>query len=246
MLFAVTAAFANSTTITITPASGIPAAEADQNSWVLANFGSNYTPDVLESFQTYALGAYYSLSTAVGTFSVAPGSQPGTPGQTNGTGTDQFTILNHTDTPFCCRYNTTPGDNQWLDSNDITGLQLTTTLSNIFFFIVDVNNVLLYRCTDNHCRRNIQQRVRGARRAWQHLFRRYHFLWTHRHHSVAQQYWQRWIRIGYFGTASTNSGIQVAPTPEPSGWPVAAAALLAIALFKKYKARAMRSIDASA
>jgi hypothetical protein len=246
MLFAASAAFADSTTITITPASGISAAEADQSAWVLANFGSSYSPDVLENFSEDALGAYYSLSTAVGTFSVAPGSQPGEPGQTNGTGTNQFTILDAAASPFCCRYPLTPGG-QWLDSNDITGIQLNTTLSNIFFIVTDVNNVL-----PTDALTITAGGTSNSGFAEPGAPDNIYFVGITSSGPIGTIQWLNntgndGFGLDDFGTAQQQSGVtDQTPTPEPSAGPIGAVGLVAILLFRKYKAQAARSNGVSA
>src|SRR5579864_8590264 len=144
MLFSLLAVSAGATTITIIPASSVSNASADESGWVQANFGSSFDPVTLETFSEFTpsdASGYTSLNTGVGTFSVAAGSQAGNPTWSNGTKKDQFTILDSADTPFSGRYNTTSGGNNWLDSNDITGLQLTTSLDTLIFMITDVNDV---------------------------------------------------------------------------------------------------------
>ena len=123
--------------ITIIPASSVAQGDADRNSWLAANFSSGATAQTLTSFEDDTKGPWTSLSTAVGTFSVVVGSQGSTGA---GTGKNEFTVLNKSDTPFQGRYNTTPGGKNWLDSNDITKLQLTTSLDTIYFFISDAGD----------------------------------------------------------------------------------------------------------
>jgi hypothetical protein len=112
-------------------------ATADRNTWLAENFGAEATSQALTGFEDDATGSYTSLATAAGTFSIVPGSKPSTG---SGTQQDDFTILNSSDTPFQGRYNTTPGGKNWLDSNDITKLQLTTSLDTIYFFMTDVDD----------------------------------------------------------------------------------------------------------
>lgn len=143
MLFISFAASAGATTITIMSASNAANASAEENAWILSNFGSNFKADILATFEGFTASnqtGYSSLSTGAGAFSVTPGSQAGDPTQSNGTKKDQFTILNSADTPFSGRYNTTPGGGNWLDSNDITGIQLSTSLDTLIFMITDVND----------------------------------------------------------------------------------------------------------
>jgi hypothetical protein len=128
---------ASADTITIIQASSIANATADRNTWLTENFGAGATPQALTGFENDADGSYTSLATAAGTFSVVPGSLPTTG---NGTHKDDFTVLNSSESPFQGRYNTTPGGKNWLDSNDITKLQLTTSDDTIYFFMTDVDD----------------------------------------------------------------------------------------------------------
>lgn len=123
--------------ITIIPASSVAAGDADRNNWLAANFSSSATAQTLTSFEDDTKGPWTSLSTAVGTFSTVAGGQGSTG---SGTGKNEFTVLNNSDTPFQGRYNTTPGGKNWLDSNDITKLQLTTSLDTVYFFISDADD----------------------------------------------------------------------------------------------------------
>jgi len=144
MLLILSAASAGATTITIMPATSISNAYADESAWVLSTFGSNFVPDTLENFNEFTASdtsGYTSLSTNVGTFSVMPGSQPGNPTWSSGTKQNQFTILDSADTPFKGRFNTTPGGGNWLDTNDITGIQLSTSLDTLIFMVTDVNDI---------------------------------------------------------------------------------------------------------
>jgi hypothetical protein len=248
LLFAASVAFANTTTITVTQLSGVSAAPGAESAWVLANFGSSFSPDVLETFSEFPASnvtAYSTLSTGVGTFSVMPGSQPGEPGQTSGTGTNQFTILNAADSPYCCRFPLTTGG-QWLDSNDITQIQLTTSLSSLFFFVTERNNEsptdLLTIQTANGTSTSF-----GATTTGDNLF---FVAITSSGPIGAVDFLNNDTNHGFglddFGTAQQQSGIQTAPTPEPAAWPVAAAALIAILLFRKLKTRTASSTNASA
>jgi hypothetical protein len=123
--------------ITIIPASSVANGDADRNAWLAANFSSGATAQTLTSFEDDTKGPWTSLSTTVGTFSVVAGSQSSTG---SGTHKNEFTVLNSSDTPFQGRYNTTPGGKNWLDSNDITKLQLTTSLDTVYFFISDADD----------------------------------------------------------------------------------------------------------
>jgi hypothetical protein len=123
--------------ITIIPASSVATGITDRNTWLAANFSSGATAQTLTSFEDDTKGPWTSLSTTVGTFSVIAGGQGSTGG---GTGKNEFTVLNSSNTPFQGRYNTTPGGKNWLDSNDITKLQLTTSFDTIYFFISDADD----------------------------------------------------------------------------------------------------------
>lgn len=123
--------------ITILSATSIANATAERDAWITSNFGLGASADVNTTFETDATGQYNSLSTGIGTFSILAGGLGST---SSGTGTNQFSILNSGITPFSGRYNTTAGGANWLDSNDITKLQLSTTANAIFFFITDVND----------------------------------------------------------------------------------------------------------
>lgn len=131
------ASVVHSTTITVIPASSIADAIAGRNAWVSTNFPAGSTASLIETFESYAYGPWNQLTTGAGTFLAEPG---GLPSDMSGTHTNQFTILNNSNTPFNGRYNTTAGGNDWLDSNDITKLLLTTAFNNLYFFINDVND----------------------------------------------------------------------------------------------------------
>lgn len=142
-LFISLAASAGATTITILPATSVANAYSEENAWILSTFGTNFDADILANFENFTASnttGYNSLSTGAGTFSVMAGSQAGDPVQSNGTKKDQFTILNAGDTPFSGRYDTTPGGHNWLDTNDITEIQLATSLNTLIFMITDVND----------------------------------------------------------------------------------------------------------
>ena len=128
---------ASADTITILSASNVAGANAALNTWLTNNFVPGSTTDTLTTFENDADGHYSSLSTGIGTFSTLPGGLGSTG---TGTGKNQFSVLDSADTTFNGRYNTTPGGKNWLDSNDITKLQLTTTYDSIYFFITDVND----------------------------------------------------------------------------------------------------------
>src|SRR5882762_9400906 len=137
-LAALVVATANATTITIMPASNIANAAAVRDVWIVSNFGLGATIQNLENFEGFGYGPFTQLATGPGTFSVMEGALPSF---SNGTRHNEFTVLNNSNTPFFGRYDTTPGGNNWLDSNDITKLQLLTSLSTVFFFITDVNDI---------------------------------------------------------------------------------------------------------
>jgi hypothetical protein len=136
-LLAIILTAARADTITIIQATSVANATTDRNIWIAENFGSAATAETLTGFEDDTSGSYTSLATAAGTFSVMPGSKASTG---SGTHQDDFTILNSSNTPFQGRYNTTPGGKNWLDSNDITELQLTTSFDTIYFFITDVDD----------------------------------------------------------------------------------------------------------
>jgi hypothetical protein len=246
VLFAASVTFASTTTITVTQLSGSSDAGAAESAWVLANFGSNFNPQILETFSAFPasnVSGYSTLSTGAGTFSVMPGSQPGEPGQTSGTGADQFTILNAADSPFCCRFPVNPGG-QWLDSNDITQIQLASSVSNLFFFVTERNNVLptdLLTITAGGTSTSF-----GANTPGDNIF----FVGITSTAPITVDWLNNTANHGFglddFGTAQQQVSIAQTSTPEPAAWPVAAAALLAILLFRKYKARAARSTSVSA
>src|SRR5438552_4287213 len=113
-------AFPSSTIITITPATDIANGVSIRNAWA-TNYSPGYTPQVLETFEGFGSGPYTSLSTGVGAFTIPSGAQPGGPWTYSDKNLD-FRILNSSNTPFSGRFNTTNGGNNWLDSNDLTGL----------------------------------------------------------------------------------------------------------------------------
>src|SRR5882724_8089192 len=137
VLLAVFLTAASADTITILSASNLAGATADRNQWLTSTFGVGATAQTLETFEGDSKGPWTSLASAVGTFSVGPNSKSSTG---SGTHQDNFTVLNSGNSPFNGRSNTTPGGKNWLDSNDITSLQLTTTLTTLYFFITDVND----------------------------------------------------------------------------------------------------------
>lgn len=234
------AASAGATTITILPASSIANAYAEENSWVLSTFGSNFQPETLETFNEFPASdktGYTSLGTAVGTFSVTPGSLPGDPTQSNGTKKDQFTILDSADTPFDGRYSTTPGGGNWLDSNDITGIQLATSLDTLIFMITDVNDcggILTIKTADGTLSK---------------AFAPYPIAKNGNLYFVAITS-SKPIGDVWFLNSSTNDGYGLddfgtvvdppppppTPTPEPGTLSIAGIGLIGVALARKYKA----------
>src|SRR5260370_26418390 len=138
LLAAMIVTSANAANIAITPAGSVADATAARNAWFASNFASGATIQNLENFEGFGYGPFTQLATGAGTFSVMQGSLAS---YSNGTRNNEFTVLNNSNTPFDGRYNTTPGGNNWLDSNDITKLQLSTSLYTVFFFITDVNDI---------------------------------------------------------------------------------------------------------
>ena len=249
LFLAASAAFASSTTITIVPAGAgpgaIPTAMSDRNAWILSTFGPGWNPQILESFESFGFGPYNSLSTGAGTFSVMPGSQPGDYWQSNGTKTDQFTILNSSDTPFSGRFNTTAGGNNWLDSNDITQIQLTTSLSTLFFFITDVNDIggtLTIKTADGTSSSGFAPNAADGN---------LYFVGIHSSGPIGSVQWLNNSNNDGWGVDDFGTAVDPPPppyrsaVPEPSSWPFAAAALVAIAAIRKYRARAYARIDRS-
>jgi len=140
LLAALSAAFlasASGTSITIVSASSIADTQADRDAW-LAGFGTGSAGRTLEDFENFGYAPYYSLASGAGMFSILSGGLGST---ADGTGYNQFTILNSSNTPFQGRHNTTTGGKNWLDSNDITKLQLSTALNVVYFFMTDVNDI---------------------------------------------------------------------------------------------------------
>lgn len=203
--------------ITIIPASSIANATADRNTWLAANFGTGATAQTLTSFEDDTKGPWTSLATAVGNFSVMPGSKSSTG---SGTHKNEFTILNSSDTPFQGRYNTTPGGNNWLDSNDITQLQLTTSLDTVYFFMTDVNDTggkLTIQTADGTVSTNFTGATNGD----------LYFVAITSSDPIGYIRWLNTSRAdGYglddFGTVKFPSP---APVPEPASWIVLGVAM---------------------
>ncbi len=113
---------------------------------LLAGLGS-YT--LLEDFESFAASkavGHTTLSTGAGTFSSVGGLGTGgaciKPGGPSNATCDALYVLDQATTPFSGRFNSTAGGSQWLDSNDLTGidLQLGSNLNTLFFFMTDVND----------------------------------------------------------------------------------------------------------
>jgi hypothetical protein len=232
--FAVSVSLASATTITVMSESSVGNAVADRNAWILNTFGPLWNSQMLETFESFGYGPYNSLSTGAGTFSVMPGSQPGDPAVSAATLTNQFTILNSSDSPFKGRYDTSGGSN-WLDSNDITQIQLTTDQSTLFFFITDVGD----------CGGYLQiQTADGT--TYNFPSSDYHsdgnlfFVGITSNSALGAVRWLNNYRgdgwgVDNFGTI-VDPPPPVVPNPEPASWPIVAAALLAIPLIKQYRA----------
>jgi hypothetical protein len=218
--------------ITIIPASSIANGVADRNTWLDANFSSGATAQTLTSFEDDTKGPWTSLSTSVGTFSVVAGSQSSTG---SGTHKNEFTVLNSSDTPFQGRYNTTPGGNNWLDSNDITKLQLTTSLDTVYFFITDVDDTggrLTIQTADGSTATFAANTGNGS------LF----FVAITSANPIGYIRWLDTSRAdGYglddFGTVKYST----APVPEPASWVMAGVALFLVSVIVQRRERKGRS-----
>ena len=240
------AASAHATTITIMSATSIANAQAEETAWVQSTFGSNWNPQILETFEGFNASnqtGYNSLSTGVGTFGVMAGSQAGDPSQSNGTKLDQFTLLNAADTPFSGRYNTTAGGNNWLDSNDITQIQLTTSLSTLIFMITDVNDCggILTLQTADGTTSNAFAHAPTAKDG------NIYFVGITSASALGTIKWLNNSTNDGWGIDDLGTVVDppppynppTSPVPEPSAWPVLGAGLIAIPLVRKYrKARA--------
>jgi hypothetical protein len=230
------ASSASATTITImsagTGTAAIPSAVADRNAWILENFGVVATPELLEGFESFDLGAYNTLATGAGTFSVMPGSSPGSASQSNGTKTDQFSILSASNTPFSGRFDTTPGGQKWLDSNDITEIQLSTTQSVLYFFITDVNDSggrLSIKTADGTTSSGFAPSGKDGN---------LYFVAIQSSGSIGTVQWLNSSNNDGWGVDDFGTVDPPAAAPEPSGLPMAAAGLGLIAWIWKYKSRA--------
>ncbi|MBZ5609976.1 MAG: hypothetical protein LAP38_17075 [Acidobacteriia bacterium] len=230
VLLAALVAPASSTTITIMPASGIADAVTARSNWLAANFDPDYTLNVTESFENYLYGPYPALLSSIGTFSVMPGSQPGDPLQSNGDKTNRFAILNSSDSPYIGRFNTTPGGKGWLDSNDITQLQLTTSLSNTYFFMTDVDDVdgLLTLKTADGTTASFQMHLPDGS---------IYFVGITSDAPLGTISWLNSSTNDGFGLDDFGKIEEPPEVPEPASLPTAAAALIAIIFFTKMKRR---------
>ena len=237
-LFTLFVASAGATTITITAATTIANAQADENAWILSNFGSNYKPDILESFEEFTASnqnTYSSLTTAVGTFSVMSGSLPGDPVLSNGNKKDQFAILNAADSPYSGRYDTTPGGNNWLDSNDISQVQLATSLNTLFFMITDVNDsggTLTIKTADGTSSSAFAPPTVAKNG-------NIYFVAIQSSSSIGKVMWLNNSTNDGWGVDDFGTPIDPpsAPTPEPGTLSIAGIGLAAIALGRKYRSR---------
>lgn len=236
MLFISLAVSAGATTITIESATSVANAYANENAWILSNFGNNFDAQILANFENFTASdstGYTSLSTGVGTFSVMPGSQPGSPTWSTGTKQNQFTILNAADSPFSGRYNTTTGGNNWLDTNDITQLQLATSLNTVFFMLTDVNDVggtLTIKTADG---------TQSSAFATPGTNGNLYFVAINSSNPIGNIYFLNSVTWDGFGLDDFGTPVDpppFVPTPEPGTLSVAGLGLAAIALVRKYKA----------
>jgi len=225
---------AHATTITIESAGvgsgAISTAIADRDAWILSNFGPSAVSDLLVDFESYSLGAYYSLNTAAGTFSLLPGSSPGNSSLSDGTKTNQFSILDAGDSPFKGRFDTTPGGSQWLDSNDTTKVKLATTESIIYFFINDVNDcggTLTIRTKDGTTSTVFAPTGQNGN---------LYFVGIQSSGPIGAIQWLNTSDNDGWGIDDIGT-VAWAATPEPAAMPIGLAGLLAIPLIRKYKSR---------
>ncbi len=226
LLAAILVAPASSTTITIMPASGIADAVTARTNWLAANFDPDYTLNVTESFEFNPYGPYPALLTSIGTFLVMPGSQPGDPLQSNGDKTNRFAVFNSATSPYVGRYSTTPGGNGWLDSNDITQLQLVTTLSNTYFFMTDVDDVdgRLTLRTGDGTTVNFPMALPDGN---------IYFVGITSDAPLGSISWLNSSTNDGFGLDDFGVIVDNEVVPEPASWPIAAAGLVAILFIAK-------------
>ena len=153
LLFPV-AASAAPISVTVTEVTGAnQSAKLTAKATLLASLGQ-YT--ILEDFEGPAFTAssttgHTTLATGAGTFSFVSGHGTGAacikPGGASNSACDALYVLDSTKTPFSGRFNTTPGGNRWLDSNDtkkvaldLEQAHLNQRLETLFFFLTDVND----------------------------------------------------------------------------------------------------------
>ncbi len=227
-VFALALIPAKADVITVLSVTSVADAIAQRNAWITGNFGLAATADVTTTFESDGSGPYTSLTTGVGTFSILAGGLGSTG---NGTGGNEFTILNSSDTPFSGRYNTTAGGKNWLDSNDITKLQLTTAADSLYFFITDVNDAggnLKVQTADGSSAGFQGSKADG------NMF----FVGITSSNGIGSVLWLNnstadGFALDDFGVAKYYES----PVPEPASWPAAAAALLIVALAVRLRAR---------
>lgn len=209
---------ASADTITIIQASSVANAIADRNTWLTENFGAAAAPDALTGFENDATGSYTSLATAAGTFSVVPGSLASTG---SGTHKNDFNVLDSSDSPFQGRYNTTPGGKNWLDSNDITKLQLTTTYDTIYFFMTDVDDCggkLTIQTEDGSTSSNFTNPANGD----------LYFVAITGPDAIGYIRWLNTSQADGYGLDDFGTVNCPAPVPEPATWILAGVALFLV------------------
>lgn len=214
--------------ITVLSATSIANATSERNAWITGTFGPEATADVTTTFEADKTGRYTSLTTDIGTFSILPNGKSSTGA---GTHRNEFTVLNNSTTPFSGRYDTTPSGSNWLDSNDITALQLTTTSESLYFFITDVD--------DNNGQLKIQTAdgttvllPRGNKNG--SIF----FVGIQSSDAIGYVQWLEsnqsdGFGLDDFGTAKYNE----ATVPEPGSLPAALVALLILAAAVRLRAK---------
>ena len=228
-LFACLLSSASAASITIMPAATIADAITDRNAWLIGMFGGFATPEPLEDFETFGYGPWTHLATGVGAFDIEAG---GLPSYSNGTRNNEFTILNSSDTPFSGRYNTTPGGSNWLDSNDITKLMLTTSLTNLYFFITDVNDIdgtLTLHTADGTTTSGFAPRGADGN---------IYFVGISSEDPIGFVEWLNSSQNDGFGLDDFGTADPPAIVPEPATWLFVAGGLLVGGAITKWKARA--------
>jgi hypothetical protein len=230
--------FGSADTITILPAANIAGAAADRDAWLTANFGIGTTAQTLETFENDTRGPWTSLASGVGTFSIMPG---GKASMGVGTQKNNFTVLNQSNSPFSGRYDTTPGGKNWLDSNDITELQLSTTLDTIYFFITDANDHnggLQIQTADGTVAGFPTRTGNGS------IF----FVGITSSDPIGYLNWINTARADGFGLddfGTANIPYTASPVPEPATWLVAGCALLILAACVQIRERNAASVKRS-